>query len=396
MSPTRAPARSTLAFLFIAVFVDLLGYGMIIPLLPFYAQEFSGGAAFVGVLRAGYAGLQFLTGPILGALSDRYGRRPILLLCLLGTAVSYVLLGAAQSAAWLVAALTLDGLTGSNLTLAQAYLTDRTAAEERTRGFGLMGAAIGLGMMAGPALGGLLSVYGLGVPAFVAAVIGFGNVLFGFIALPESLSPASRAEWRAAPLAAVFNPLSHLSWLARLANVRVLILVVFVLNLIFNGLQTSFPLYTQWRFGWEAQRNGYLFAFMAVCSVIAQGVLVLRLQPRLGERRLVLAGLMLMTPVIFVVALANVDWLLFPLVGLAALGSGLVTPPLNSTITHRVSAEAQGRVIGGMHALHSVAMVAGPLFAGLAFDSLGPASLPWLGGGLAVVALLLAWRGLRR
>jgi MFS family permease len=392
MQTVRAPARATLAFLFITVFVDLLGYGMIIPLLPFYAQEFAAGAAFVGFLRAWYAGLQFLTGPILGALSDRAGRRPVLLLCLLGTAVAYVLLGAAQSAAWLIAALTLDGLTGSNLTLAQAYLTDRTAADERTRGFGIMGAAIGLGMMAGPALGGLLSVYGLGVPAFVAAVIAFANVLFGFFALPESLAP----EQRAAPSLAVLNPLANLGWLARLTNLRALILAVFVLNLIFNGLQTSFPLYTQWRFAWDAQLNGYLFAFMAVCSVIAQGVLVLRLQPRLGERRLIFAGLLTMTPAICLVAPAGMDWLLFPLVGLAALGSGLVTPPLSSTITRRVSGSEQGRVIGGLHALHAVAMIAGPLLAGMAFDSLGPMSLPWLGGGLAFLALMLAWMGLRR
>jgi MFS family permease len=392
MSATRAPARATLAFLFITVFVDLLGYGMIVPLLPFYAQEFSGGAAFAGFLRALYAGLQFAAGPVLGALSDRFGRRPVLLLCLLGTAGSYVLLGAAQSVEWLIIAIALDGLTGANLTTAQAYLADRTTAQERTRGFGLMGAAIGLGMMAGPALGGLLSVYGLGVPAFVAAAIAFSNVVLGVFALPESLPRAQRAPTSIAML----NPLANLGWLARLASLRALILAVFVLNLIFNGLQTAFPLYTQWRFGWEAQLNGYLFAFMAVCGVIAQGGLVLRLQPRLGERRLAFAGLGLMTPAIFLVGLAGAGWMLYPLVGLAALGSGLITPPLSGVITQRVAANEQGRVIGGLHALHAAAMIAGPLLAGAAFDSLGPPSLPWLGGGLAVVALLLAWRGLGR
>ncbi|MCS6910697.1 MAG: MFS transporter, partial [Anaerolineales bacterium] len=283
--------QRTRAFIFVAIFVDVLGYGMILPLLPFYAQQFADGALWAGLLRALYAGLQFFTGPLLGALSDRIGRRPVLLLCLLATSVAYLLLGLATSLEWLIVAVTLDGLTGANLIIAQAYLTDRTEPHDRTRAFGLLGAAVGLGAMAGPAFGGLLSVYGLGVSAFVAAAIALGNVLFGLWALPESLPPELRA--RAAPVATL--PFTHLGETLRVARLRELLLSVFALNLVFNGLQAVFPLYTQQRFGWNSFNNGLFFGFLGMCAVVVQGFVVGRLQPRLGDERLTLMGLGLMT-----------------------------------------------------------------------------------------------------
>jgi len=374
--------RAPLALIFFTVFIDLLGYGMIAPLLPFYAQAFSGGAALAGGLRALYAGLQLLAGPILGALSDKYGRRPVILLCLLGTAAAYVLFGLANSWEWLVVAIMLDGLTGANLTTAQAYLADSTSEAERARGFGLIGAAIGLGMMAGPALGGVLSVFGLSVPAYVAAALAFGNVLLGFFFLPESLP----AERRAASVKVALNPFTPLKGLWRLASTRAALFVIFLLNLVFNGLQTSFPLYSQYRFGWDAYLNGWLFAFASLCAVVAQGFLVARWEPRVGAARLALIGLVIMTVSVTAIPLMGVAGWLYPLVGGAALGSGLVIPTLSGMISRTVPAQEQGRLLGGLHVLLGLAMIVGPALSGVAYEALGPELLPWLGAAICGAA----------
>jgi len=393
MIPAAGSVRQrTRAFIFAAIFVDVLGYGMILPLLPFYAQQFADGATWAGLLRALYAGLQFFTGPLLGALSDRIGRRPVLLLCLLATAGAYLVMGLATSLEWLIVAVTLDGLTGANLTIAQAYLTDRTAPKDRTRAFGLLGAAVGLGTMAGPAFGGLLSVYGLGVPAFVAAAIALGNVLFGLWALPESLPP----EVRARTPTRTTRPFAHLTETLRLARLRDLLFSVFALNLVFNGLQTVFPLYTQQRFGWNAFDNGLFFGFLGVCAVVVQGFVVGRLQPKLGEGRLTLLGLGLMATTVGGVALVGEAAWLYPVVAVAAIGSSLALPALTSLISHSGGANEQGKIMGGLQALQALSMIAGPALAGWAFDGLGVAHLPWLGSALVAIAWGLAACALRR
>ncbi len=393
MLPATGSVRQrTRAFIFVAIFVDVLGYGMILPLLPFYAQQFADGATWAGLLRALYAGLQFFTGPLLGALSDRIGRRPVLLLCLLTTAGAYLVLGLATSLEWLIVAVTLDGLTGANLTIAQAYLTDRTDPKDRTRAFGLLGAAVGLGTMAGPAFGGLLSVYGLGVPAFVAAAIGLGNVLFGLWALPESLPPGLRAR---TPTRTA-RPFAHLTETLRFARLHDLLLSVFALNLVFNGLQTVFPLYTQQRFGWNAFDNGLFFGFLGVCAVVVQGFVVGRLQPKLGDGWLTLLGLGLMAATVGGVALVGEAAWLYPVVAAAAIGSSLALPALTSLISHSGGANEQGKIMGGLQALQALSMIAGPTLAGWAFDGLGIAHLPWLGSALVAVAWVLAACALRR
>ena len=184
--------RRPLAFLFVTVFVDMVGYGLVIPLLPFYAREHAAGAALIGLLGSFYAAMQFVGGPFLGGLSDRTGRRPVLVLCLLGASFAYLLLGLAQTLFLLFAAVVLAGAASGTQATAQAYIADSTPVERRARGLGLIGAAFGLGLMAGPALGGLLSLYSLSAPAFAASALALGNAAFGFLILPESLSPERR------------------------------------------------------------------------------------------------------------------------------------------------------------------------------------------------------------
>ena len=385
--------HSPLLFIFITVFVDLLGYGMVIPLLPFYVTRQSGGAAVAGALGSLYALMQLLSGPVLGALSDAYGRRPVLLVCLLGTACAYLLLGLANSLTMIFVAVMVDGITGGNLTTAQAYIADVTAPEARTRGLGLVGAAFGLGLMTGPALGGLLSLYGLWAPAFVACAIALSNVLFGLFVLSESLPPERRTAALTWPR---LNSVAQLIGLFRLAPIRVLMVTLFTLNLAFAGLQTNFPLYSHARFGWDAVRNGIFFAYVGVCAVLIQGVLLGRLQPRFGEARLVVSGLALMAIGLAGLAVAPWDWTLYPIVGLVALGTGLSIPSLTSLISRRVAASEQGRVMGGTQALLSLTMILGPTMAGLSFERVGTSAPYWLGGLLAAAALLIAHLALRQ
>jgi DHA1 family tetracycline resistance protein-like MFS transporter len=387
LSPALA-RRSPLIFIFITVFIDLMGYGMVIPLLPFFVQRQAAGATAAGALGSLYALMQLIAGPILGALSDRYGRRPVLLLCLLGTATGYLILGLADSLPLIFIAIMIDGITGGNLSTAYAYIADVTTKENRARGMGLVGAAFGLGLMAGPAIGGLLSAYGLSTPAFFACVLTLSNVVFGFFVLPESLPPEKRMpieRWRA------LNWLTQLSVVFRLATIRWLLLATFALNLAFAGLQTNFPLFSQARFGWDATRNGIFFAFVGVCAVVVQGILYGWLQPRVGEKRLAIIGLILMALSLAAVAIAPTDGLMYPIVALGALGSGTSIPSITGLISQRVSSGEQGRLMGGTQVVLNLALIFGPIIAGLSFERVDIAAPYWLGSMFAVSALICAW-----
>jgi len=230
------------------------------------------------------------------------------------------------------------------------------------------------------------------VPAFVACAIALSNVAFGWLVLPESLPPERRstqASWR------MLNPVGQLISLFHLAPIRLLLATIFSLNLAFSGLQTNFPLYSQARFGWDAARNGIFFAYVGVCAVFVQGVLFPRLQPRLGEKKLALGGLALMAGGLAALALAGLDWLLYPIVGMVALGSGLSIPSLSGLVSQRVASDAQGRLMGGMQALLSLTLIIGPTLAGLSFQFIAIPAPYWIGSLLAGIALLLAQSALR-
>ena len=376
--------RSPLIFIFITVLVDMLGYGMVLPLLPFYVLQQEGGALAVGLLGSLYAVMQMFSGPVLGGLSDRYGRRPVLLLCLAGTSLAFILLGLANTLQLVFLAVMLDGITGGNLTTAYAYIADITSAEERSQGMSLVGAAYGLGMIAGPAAGGLLSAYGLAVPAFAAAAVALINVLFGFFVLPESLPKDKRVKaihWKG------FHLVAQLGSLPRLGASRLLLAAIFSLNLAFVGLQTNFPLFSQARFDWGSLKNGIFFAFVGVSAVFVQGVLYRRIHRRLGERRLARIGLGLMAAGLVGGVLSPVDWLLFPCIGLVVMGSGISIPSITGLLSRAVEAGAQGRLMGGMQALLSLTAIIGPATAGLVFAQISIYAPYLLGAALVLLAL---------
>ena len=384
-------SRSPLLFIFITAFVDLLGYGMVVPLLPFFVERQQAGAVVAGTLGSLYALMQFVSNPILGGLSDRYGRRPVLLLCLCGTMFAYILLGFANSLAMIFAAIILDGITGGNLATAQAYIADITEPSQRARGLGLVGVAIGLGLMAGPVFGGLLSYFDLRLPAFTAALIALCNITFGFFVLKESLPLSHRTSHLSLH---TFNPLKQLVDSFRLVNIRALLVVLFTLNLAFSGLQTNFPLFAHARFNWDATRVGFFFAFVGVCAVFTQGFLIGKLQPRLGEGRLTLIGLTLMAASLTGVAIAWSEWMLYPLVGSMAVGSGLSIPSVTSLISQRVADDQQGKIMGDTQAVISLNLIVGPALAGIVFDVFGTSAPYGLGSAWAAIALLIVLKKL--
>jgi DHA1 family tetracycline resistance protein-like MFS transporter len=378
--------RSPLVFLFVTVFVDMIGYGIVVPLLPFYAGPYASGAALVGLLGSLYAAMQFASGPFLGGLSDRHGRRPILLLCLLGTSLAYLLLGLAQTLTSLLVAVVLAGAVSGTLATAQAYIADSTTKEDRARGLGMIGAAFGLGLVAGPAFGGLLSLHSLSAPALFASVLALTNCAFGYLTVPESHAPRLRKK---VPLLRL-DPISQLARILEMRNVRVLLVAVLLLNLALAGLVNNFPLFSQARFGWGTTSNAFFFAFVGVCAVVTQGFLIGRLQPRFGESSLLLGGLALVSLNLLLVSLVPSGVLLYPIVGILALGMGLAIPSLTALISNRTPAEAQGRLMGGLQAILSLAMILGPATAGLAFDHLGIPAPYLIGGALSVLALVVS------
>jgi DHA1 family tetracycline resistance protein-like MFS transporter len=378
--------RSPLVFLFVTVFVDMIGYGIVVPLLPFYAGPYASGAALVGLLGSLYAAMQFASGPFLGGLSDRHGRRPILLLCLLGTSLAYLLLGLAQTLTSLLVAVVLAGAVSGTLATAQAYIADSTTKEDRARGLGMIGAAFGLGLVAGPAFGGLLSLHSLSAPALFASVLALTNCAFGYLTVPESHAPRLRKK---VPLLRL-DPISQLARILEMRNVRVLLVAVLLLNLALAGLVNNFPLFSQARFGWGTTSNAFFFAFVGVCAVVTQGFLIGRLQPRFGESSLLLGGLALVSLNLLLVSLVPSGVLLYPIVGILALGMGLAIPSLTALISNRTPAEEQGRLMGGLQAILSLAMILGPATAGLAFDHLGIPAPYLIGGALSVLALVVS------
>ena len=373
-------------FLFVTVFVDMIGYGIVVPLLPFYAGPYASGAVLVGLLGSLYAAMQFAGGPFLGGLSDRHGRRPVLLFCLLGASLAYLLLGLARTLAVLVVAVALAGAASGTLATAQAYVADSTTMENRARGFGMIGAAFGLGLMTGPAIGGLLSLHALAAPALFASALALSNFVFGYLTLPEPHPPRLR---RAIPLLRL-NPVSQLARILKVVNLRALLAAVLLLNLAFAGLVSNFPLFSHVRFGWGTTSNAFFFAFVGVCAVVTQGFLIGRLAARFGEGRLLVGGLALVSPGLMLVALVPYGALLYPVVGLLALGMGLAIPSLTAIISNRTPAEAQGRLMGGLQAILSFALILGPALAGLVFDYVGISAPYIVGGTLALLALIFS------
>jgi multidrug resistance protein len=356
--------RSPLFVLFLTVFIDLVGFGIVIPILPLYAEHFHASPIAIGWLTGIYSGMQIVFTPILGKLSDRFGRRPVLFISIVGTALGFALMGLAHSLTLLFVARILAGITGGNIAIPQAYIADVTAPEKRSRAMGMIGAAFGLGFTFGPLIGGVMSRISYSAPFFFSAGLAVINAALVYLILPESLSREHRA--RPHEEASMIEVFRH----GRGAMFAIVLGTYFFLIAGFSIMTTLFALFTEKRFGYDAQANGYMFGFVGIVSVIVQGGLIGRLIKMFGEVALARAGMILVTVSLALLPMSHtLAFLLLVSAGLAA-GSGFASPPLSGLASQMIEPSWQGRALGVLQSAGSTARLLGPLLGGwlLTFD----------------------------
>ncbi len=395
--------QAAMPFIFVTLLIDIIGIGLIAPILPELIGEFTGGtpssASYTyGLLVAIYALMQFLFAPVIGSLSDQFGRRPVILVALLGLGLDYILLATATSLPIFFVARIIAGITGASITAASAYIADVSPPEKRAQNFGLIGAAFGLGFIIGPALGGILGGYGVRVPFYVAAGLTLLNWLYGFFILPESLKPEHRRKFSLARA----NPIGSLVALGRYPLVLSLTGSIFLTNLAQNALQSTWVLYTSYRYNWNVTQTGISLAVVGLTAAIVQGGLIRVLIPRLGEKRAVVIGLSISATAFLLYGLAPEGWMIYVILVFSALG-GIGGPAMQGLISRTVAANEQGSVQGSLASLASISGVIGPLIATSAFgyfiSSSAPVQLPgiafFLSSAFIAVALLIAARTFR-
>ncbi|MBI3557108.1 MAG: MFS transporter [Deltaproteobacteria bacterium] len=360
-------ARSPLFIIFVVVFLDLVCFGIVIPILPYYARQFGASATALGWLMTSYSFMQFFFAPVWGRVSDRIGRRPVLLASMTGIMLSMVVLGFASSLFWLFAARTFAGICGANISTATAYIADVTDEKDRTKGMGMIGAAFGLGFIFGPAIGGVLSRFGLGTPMFAAAGLSLANIAYAYFKLPE---PPITRELREQHRHKRFDARAFRETMGD-SRTRMATLLFFVVTVAFTQMEVVFALFMLARHGFNAQSAGLLLAFMGIIMVGIQGGLIGKLSKRFGESRLVIAGPLLMALGLVLLAQTQPMGFVFAAMTLVAIGNGITNPSLSSLASKGAKPERRGATLGIYQSAGSLARVVGPPIAGWAYDALG-------------------------
>ena len=395
--------QASVIFILITLFIDSLGAGLVIPILPKLVEQLLGGAIsqasiVFGVLLSLYALMQFFFAPVLGAISDRYGRRPTILLALFGLGCDYVLLSIAPSIWWLVLGRIIAGIGGATVTPAGAYVADVSPPDKRAANFGLIGVAFGLGFIAGPALGGLLGGGNLRLPFMAAAALTFANFLYGLFVLPESLQP----EHRRSVVLSQANPFGALRAIWRYRIVALLIPVSMAVGLAQQGLQSVWVLYTGYRYGWGVAEVGISLAVVGLLFAAAQGGLVRPVVGRFGEARTLVGGLAVAVASFLLFGLASTGWMMYAVTGFYMLGLGMIGPAAQGLMSRAMPPSEQGLLQGAMASVNTAAAVVGPALATGLFayfvSPKAPVTLPgapfFLGSLLCLASLVLARRTL--
>lgn len=412
-----ASRKAGLGFIVVTLFLDILGLGLVIPILPRLVESFVGndptrGAFYVGTLASAYALMQFIFSPIMGSLSDRFGRRPVLLLSLFGAGFDYLLLAFAPSLAWFFVGRLVAGFCGASIGTAAAYIADVSPPEKRAANFGLIGMSFGLGFIAGPLLSAFLGTVELPLPGFLAAITGhahldgirtpfvaaallsLGNGLYGFFVVPESLSQEHRRafSWGRA------NPIGTLSALAKYPVVKGLAIALLLTAIAQRSLESTWVLFTEHRFGWTVRETGISLAVVGLTAALVQGGLVRRLVPALGERRALVLGLSVSCTAFILYGLAPYGWTLYVILGFGALG-GISGPAAQGLMSKAVPPDEQGMLQGGLASLTSTSNILGPLLAtnlfGYFISDHAPVRIPgaaFFWGALLLFTAILAAR----
>ena len=401
MNTVAPPGRkAALAFIFVTVLIDMLAFGMIIPVLPILVQDFMGGSAaraaqMYGLFGTAWALMQFIFAPVQGSLSDRFGRRPVILISCAGLGLDFILMALAPNLWWLLVGRVISGITAASFSTASAYISDVTPPEKRAASFGMMGAAFGIGFVVGPALGGLLGQISPRLPFWASAVMALANVCWGLFVLPESLPRDKRApfSWHSA------HPLGALKLLRSHPTLTGLAAAYFLMNLAHAVLPSTTVLYMSYRYGWDTRAVGILLAGVGVSALVVQGALVKPIVKWLKERRALAAGLICGAIGFAIYGLAptgTIFWLGVPVMALW----GIATPSLQTIMTRLVTATEQGRLQGALASLIGLASLFGPtVFTETFAAAISTPAAKDLAGApfllaacLVVAAVVLAWR----
>lgn len=383
---SQKSAKSPLLILFLVVFIDLLGFGIVIPILPYYARQYGASATVLGLLMMSYSAMQVVFAPVWGKISDSVGRRPILLMSILGTGLAFLILGFARTLAMLFVGRLFAGLCGANISTAAAYIADSTSEENRAKGMGMIGAAFGLGFVCGPALGGMLSVWGYDAPMFAAAILAGLNFVFAYLALPEPLkNKIERAKnrvnrWDRETFASVFSR----------PRVRSAILIFFVTTLAVTQMEATFALYMLDEFHYNARQAGVMLGAVGLIMVVIQGGLIGRASKKYGEVALISFGSVALGVGLVGFGLAPSLRLVMTALGAMAIGQGFLNPSLSSLCSKAAESNRKGATMGFYHSAGSMARVIGPPAAGLFYDKLGHHSPFTIAGVFMLVAFAIS------
>ncbi len=393
----KKSSSASLSFIFITILIDVIGIGIIIPVLPALIQQLTGGdlsdaSKIGGWLIFSYALMQFVFAPVLGAISDRVGRRPVLLISLFGLGIDYVLHAVAPTLGWLFLGRLLAGIGGGSITTATAYIADISDPEKRAQNFGLIGAAIGLGFIIGPVIGGIFSQWGIRMPFYIAAGLSLLNFMYGVIVLPESLKIENRRDisWKRA------NPLGTLRQLKSNPVISGLIISYMLIYLAGHAINSTWSFFTMFKFNWTETQVGYSLGVVGVMVALVQGVLIRKAVPHLGEKRAVVIGYFFWIFGMLGFAFATEGWMLYAIIIPQCLG-GIAGPTLQGIISNQVPDNEQGELQGGLTSLVSLTAIIGPLMMTNIFSFFTKESAPIefpgapfiLGAILLVVSLLL-------